>query len=323
MRLFLISLLFLGIASAEQKEFLPTYTPGQEKKMCFQLEGDFIYMKPKVDNQFFAVHDDHVISPNFKYSPGFKAVAGFYFPRWTWDLIIRVTNLESDSSKSIGRCLPLLWYDSIQRTPFFQTASAHFDLNFTAIDIEVGKAMCLTKKIICRIHGGIKNTLIKQKLKTTYKNSDIIDNISFLQSKNIFKNRSNGTGIRIGFDTKWKIAQYIDILADPSITFMLTSFDTMQNYYNTLHNFLDNSLSPSNLKYKEHIWVVRPYGQILFGIGYSRCFNSFSFNFKAGYEFNYFWEFNLNRRYHILANSYMNKGDLSFQGLNLALGFDF
>jgi hypothetical protein len=177
-----------------------------------------------------------------------------------------------------------------------------------------------------RIHGGIRNTLITQKLKVIYKNSDhfeIDPNLNVVQSKNIFRNHSNGTGIRIGFDTKWRIGSHLSILADPSFSFMLTSFDMLQNYYNTLNNSALDLRSFSNLKYKEHIWVVRPNAQILLGLGYARCFESFSLICKAGYEFNYFWEFNLNRRYHILANSVMNKGDLFLQGLVLGLGFDF
>jgi hypothetical protein len=331
MRFFLSALLLTNVVLADvnEQEFLTTDKPRlKENEMGIISEVDFIYMKPKIDNLFFAVSENEkVYAPDFDFSPGFKALIGFYFPKWTWDLTGRFTELNSHSHKSVSSpSFPLLWQNSLSTTPLFEKSSSFFNLNYNSIDIEVGKSILPTPLISMRIHGGIKNCMIKQKLKLIYKDSNLLatdPNLNYMQSKNILKTISNGTGVRLGFDSKWKLSSSWRLLANPSISFMLTSFDMYQNYYDTLHNFSTFETTSSNMKYKEHIWVVRPQAQIIFGLDYMHCFNSFTLNFYFAYEFDYFWEYNLNRRYHILANSYMNKGDLYFQGLNIALRLEF
>lgn len=331
MRFFLLALLLLNVgwSDSNQKEFLLTDKPHlKENEMGIITEGSFLFMKPKVDNLFFAVSKDNKIyAPDFDYSPGFKALLGFYFPKWTWDLEIRYTGLSSNSHKSVFcSAYPLLWQNSLSKTPLFEQSISTLDLDIKSLEIEVGKAILPTPCISLRIHGGIKNAIIEQKMKLFYKNSDPLNtdpNLSFSQSKNSLKNSSNGTGVRLGFDGKWKFSSSWRLISNSSISFMLTSFDMFQKYLNTLYNSSSLTSEDINLKYKEHIWVVRPQAQILFGINYNHCFNFCTIDLCLAYELDYFWEYNLNRRYNILATSYMNKGDLYFYGLNLALRLEF
>lgn len=275
------------------------------------------------------------VYPDFDFRPGVKVNLGLYLP-CDWDFSTNFiyyhtnskTNVSQETS-AFGFGLIPLWRHpaNLPATPLrFANARSKWKMDFYTLDCELGYGMITTPYIDFRFHGGLKGCIIHQEYSINYQNGQTINDVNVLSGEVALKNDSRGIGPRLGLNTKWYLGADWFINSSSAVANILSQFDLRRNETDKALNTATNTEIVTDINFTEKIWRWNPLLEAILGIGWQKCFNSFSFQVEVNYEMQYFWDQNLMRKFTDTYNEALNvpvKGDLMLHGVNFQFRFEF
>jgi len=211
------------------------------------LTADFIYWKATQDG--LSVTDligSSIITPNFKWEPGFKVGLGLNLSHDGWDVYAQYTWLHSSSHKN--------------------ATSGDWHLHFNVIDLELGRNFYVSQFLTIRPHFGLKGTWQEQGItgaSTAY--------TTFLATQ---KQDTWGLGISSGLNTAWHFTTSWSIFGD-------IAWSAMWTHYNAA----TTDFSPS-LKLKGDNYRIRNVAEFELGLRWETWFydDNYHLAIEAGWE---------------------------------------
>ena len=270
------------------------------------------------------------------WAPGFKVGLGLNMSHDGWDIYAQYTWLRPSNSNSLSSSdyvnRPVLPTTIIPTLAFaltsFDRISAHWDLDFNVIDVELGRNFYLSQFLTMRPFIGFKGTWQNQHMHIRMNAPDgiIVDNNNTVVEGpyKIHERMDNwGIGIRGGFNLAWYMAKQWSIYGDFAWTNMWTDYndvsrkDTAEDP--TQQTGL-SSINPYNVRQDEH-YAIKTILELEIGLRWEIWFydDNYHFAIQAGWE-EQVWA-NWGTNFDFLVGETWN--DLSLHGLNLKFRFDF
>lgn len=258
-----------------------------------------------------------------EWSPGFKVGLGLNMNYDGWDIYaeytwLRPSNTSSLSGKSV---VPTAKLPPLAQSPDVvgERISAEWDLDFNAIDLELGRNFYLSQFLTMRPFTGLKGTWQDQYLTTRVYNSagfEVGENINFQGPYTIHKRNENwGLGVRTGLNLSWYMGKNWSVYSNLAWTAMWVD-ETQDSRKDTIPNPTKvNSLSEAVIfdVENDNLYPIRNIMELELGLRWEMWFSddNYHFSIQAGWE------------EQIWMNWLHAKKDLTFQGLNLKFRFDF
>lgn len=305
--------------------------PVKAERNRFFFDADFIYWQAQEDNLMVGMSGidltgvtvstpGHISSIDFGYAPGFKFGAGVDFLYDGWDTYMDYTWFKSGSQSGSastpvagqGRLIGPVTTNSAQPETLSSTGNWH--LFFNNIDWELGRKFFISKKLILRPHIGIKGSWDHQRFQLTQTLRTFTNDV-------YEKEHFWGVGLRGGLDTQWIFARGFSIYGNLSVAELygqyISSTQVTQSVPAVTTHWTENS-----------VHKMTPVLELALGFRYETPFcTSYRFYISAGWEQQIWWNHNqlisvVNTEAPQLQTS-VTGGNLSFQGLDLKVGFVF
>lgn len=312
---------------------LPSIRGCPNKKWGVYLFGDFLYWRAQEDNLIFALRDVPIIQaagvtpgkvllaePKFKYTPGWRAGAGFNLPYGGWDICTSWTSIESHAEDAvtepnfgIGALLVPSFGDTNNTDASFSRGK--WSLQFNALDVDLGRGSLLSRRFSLRPIAGAKLAWIHQHLNVHYEGflpgSTKPDEINDIKAFARFM----GAGPKVGTAARWKLGDWFGLYGDFATALL----------YGEVHSKTNITATPGSstirtipVLHERH--VLRPMVELRGGIDFGHCFGRLcSIYLGAGYEAQFWWDQN-----EMILGFFRNTdGDLQFQGATGRLRLEF
>lgn len=317
------------------------------------FDVSFLYWQAQEDGLDFAVKNNPILTPasnlyanmngefiglDFHWEPALKLNANVIFPNG-WDLDLRWTTYYSRSKHMTSHASTVanttsglypLWMlpDSYtSASPVYGQARGLWNLHLNTFDLEVGANVFLTPRLSVRFHGGVKGIAILQKFRVKYFDGLLALGEQMLPSRAAMSNNCYGMGPRIGFNSKWFVANGWSIAGDLAGSLTLDRFRMKRE--DTDRSLNSGSVFFENSHFKESFYAFRPNLETLLGIAWDTCYGcncNYTFGFLAAYELQYYWEQNMLPQLvstPITFLDFVSRGDLHCHGLTATLRFGF
>lgn len=297
------------------------------------VTAEFIYWTAREDQLDFAIFEPiqdgttlagrgKVASPDWNFEPGFKVGVGLLYEHDGWDLYVNYTWLRvrntreslrvedpqtqritpiGDSASFAGLNQPILF------------ASANWELDFNALDAELGRNFFISRCLKLRPHFGLKGTWQDQ-------NFLVVGRDETLESEDVNKLHYWGIGIRAGLDTTWHFNQCFSLVGEVAVTALWENFEVDRK-----SGFLPQQggvFIPALLLYVENdFYTLKPILEFFLGLRYETwfCCDSYHISLEGGWELQ--WWNQQNQFFQLSLGS--RCGDLNLNGLTIKLRFDF
>ena len=317
------------------------------------LEMSFLIWQGREDGLNFAQKNNPRLTPasnltadvnsrmrglNFAWQPAMKLNFEQSFSN-SWDFDMRWTYFYSRSTAShhattnaqtTSGLFPI-WVlpQSYTASPnVFGKARGVWHLHLNTADLELGYLPFLTKKLSMRLHAGLKGISISQRFVVNYSDGINDGTFTLLPSKAASRNRCLGLGPRFGFNSEWRLKKGWSILADSAASLSLCVFNLKRK---DVDQSIDNTstLYDEQSKFRESFYAYRPNFEGSLGFGWSACYGcrkQYSFDLKAAYEVQYYWEQNMMRQLAaepISFSPFSMRGDLHCHGITTTFRFGF
>lgn len=334
------------------REITPNAGPRVTNGVDVFITTDFIYWTPRQDGLGYVrsgVSDfdtslalgnatpGSTITPNFAFSPGFKAGIGLNLGHDGWDTYLNYTWLHSSHSSSAStsntdsKGLVPLWqvgaigYPGDQHflilNTFVNVGSAHsrWAFHFNNFDLDLGRNFYISQYLTLRPHLGLKGSWYTQNYSVNYADylePDISDEIA--SARLHMKQNFWGVGIRTGLDGSWYFDKNWSIFGNTSLSALWGRFNVSRHDFATQIN--GNSLQVINTNFNFH--TVKPVVEFQLGLRYDYWFSDddYHFGIEGAWE-EQLW-LNHNQFFDTLQG-YGHHGDLIMQGFTLDVRFDF
>lgn len=316
-------------------------------KMCpnhqgFKFFGEFLYLKTSVDNLTYTLVASFLpnVAANttteidlkeidFDWDPAFRVGIGYDFPYDGWDAILFYTYLRTTPSATTSVdpnndsiFVAALYAEGAETTPISEiplgkTAKANWKLTLNSLDFLMGRNSRISESLTFKPLFGFQTVWLDQTLKTVY------SNIQFpvVEADKTGKNDLDfwGIGPKFGLESRFMVS-FFGLFGKIYGSGLYGEFDAKDVEGNVTINANPNDRG--TLKTKHSFYRLRPIFQGIFGFDFEKYFsNNILINFSAGYEIQYWFSFEEAVVPNI--NPFNNRGDLSFNGLNLSLKLDF
>jgi Legionella pneumophila major outer membrane protein precursor len=297
------------------------------------VTGSFIYWHTSEEGLEYAISstttalpitDGKVIDFDYDYKPGFKVGLGINLGCDGWDGYVEYTWLHFNETSSATRpgttgvLLPTWLHPANNITAI--SASARWKFRLDVINLELARSYYVGTHLTFRTHFGLRVPLIDQNYNLGYIAEDAQDVI--IQSRN--SSDSWGIGPRAGINTNWLLGCGFRIFgnaaADIAYTrYKITRQETDANDPSTLAVDLTN---------RDRLKTLRSHAEMELGLAWGTYFdcNNWHFDLAASYDFHYFWDQNVFRRFvssQAVGKSFTDRGDLFLHGLTIQARLDF
>ncbi len=173
---------------------------------------------------------------------GFQVGLTYQLPTDGWDLYTDWIHFRGDDHNSISgkdnirAVLPAqdTLLDELTRAfvvgSTSTTARAKWEVKLDLIDLEVGRQSYLGKRLLFRLHAGLRNAWLNQYVKTTYHDLNVTRQTSSGNRTFVFdadKKQTNnfwGIGPRVGFDTQWNAGAGVSFFGDAALSGLIGRF---------------------------------------------------------------------------------------------------
>jgi len=297
------------------------------------------------------------------WSPGFKVGLGLNMGHDGWDVYTQYTWLNSSSDRTLDSDVYLRLYPfPAAAVPGIQQAAAlaekgkidkissDWSLRFNVIDLELGRNFYLSQFLTMRPFIGLKGTWQDQSLGIqTMLQKDSVFVVQYdagdnkaeftgpYKADSIMKN--GGIGVRTGFNMSWKMTKNWSLYSDLAWSSMWTQYTQLSR-----KDKISNATKPEAFKKmgevvvldenSDKFYAVRDVMELELGMRWEAWMSddNYYLAFQAGWEQQVWnnWGTGLlssyYRPYAEHLSPYRNAqgwNDLSFQGLNVKLRFDF
>jgi len=228
------------------------------------LTLDILYWHAKVGGTEYAYSDDSPAATlpikgrtkhiDFKWDWGLRFGLGYNFAHDGWDAHLQYTWYDSSGSNSTraglnSSIVPLRGSSQIVATIvppgtindeflFCASAKSQFDFDFSALDLELGRAYFISGKLSFRPHWGLKTAWLDLEQTTRYtggiprQNSEDNGALEGLSINTVhIKGECDfwGIGPRAGVDSKWHLGSGFSIFGDVAAALLFGFFDVDHN----------------------------------------------------------------------------------------------
>lgn len=307
--------------------------------------GQFLYWTAYCDHLGYAITTGHttnnptpssslgrVYYPDWKFAPGFKAGLGMLFDHDGWDLYANYTWLRfhdvtsSVHAQSASKLISdFLWglngsFNGNATTQMFnQSARGKWQLDFNAIDLELGRNFFVSRYLQLRPHFGFKTTWQCQEMDVLFEGigQNMTTNIAFpFTTTSCNKIENWGIGLRTGLDAAWHFTKSFSLVGEASITALWEHFEVLRKDVEKRNVSLFNS----NLHYKNTFNTIVPLLELYLALRWESWYfcDSYHISLEAGWEEQ--WWAKQNQFNQIAAES--RAGDLILHGFVLQIRFD-
>ncbi len=292
---------------------------------------------------------------DFEWKPGVRVALGYVFPEHDrWDLFLTWNYLHSKahgSSKSdptfnTGMLRPV-WLPFLLGS-LADKASADWTLNFNTLDLSLGRNFFLGKWMTIHPFGGLRAAWIDQDYRVKYHAAyqySTSGTITTLTRNTGVKasNDFSSIGLRAGVDLDWLFARNWSLFSSASASLLYGKFNIEEKFNGAL--LLDLGGGPELfseiISLNDRIHRIRPNLEGSMGLKWATFFNRDKFRVALSAAYNFIYWFNQNQLINEIVTindsaingastqtetvvSPQNKaGDLTMQGLNVELRFDF
>ncbi|MES2345596.1 MAG: Lpg1974 family pore-forming outer membrane protein [Chlamydiota bacterium] len=283
------------------------------------------------------VDSGKLVSPHFKYEPGFRLGLGYNLPHDGWDVYADWTWLISRADRHVtpnsgGNLFPTIMnlqeIDSISTQ--ISSANAHWKTHLNIIDLELGRQFFVSKWLTLRPHFGLRTAWVNQDYKQNYHGSFNVIRPSpidlnvpgTLYSEE--KCKFWGIGLRGGLNNQWGMGHGFSLFGDLAASLLFGRFHIDED-----QNFKPTGLVSFNVfNEKSKFTACRAIVDLGAGLRWGQYFNRdrFYFRLQAGWEQHMFFSQNQFLRVvddFIPGITVSNQGDLSYNGLTISALFAF
>lgn len=233
-------------------------------------------------------------NPNFEWNPGFRVGVGYEFYACNWDIVATWTHFHSHAHYKGN----------------YSQNKLGLHLDFNTVDVLGGYRLNLSPCFILWPFIGLRGAEIEQKLHiggSSYSISRYETN-SLNQSDSISKQKFYGIGPMIGLGADWSIGCNFSIYADLSVSWLY-------GRNNVRFNELTYSTAGTNYcRTKNHLQACLAAADAGLGIQWQQCIcRNIDLILELGLEHHRYFDF----------NRMGDCGDLCFDGVHFAVGFEF
>ncbi len=287
---------------------------------------DFIYWQAAEDQINYAIKtktktssdenevktSERIEQPHFRFRPGFKVGLGYLLPCDGWDVFLNWTWLHAHKKTETGdgvNSITPAFTTGVTPTAIASEADVKFRFKYNTVDLELGRAMFLSRRLSLRPDIGIRGVSIDQDIIMRYSTlSDPFEVTRAKQESDFF-----GLGPRVGlgarYGTRW--AAYGSLHA----ALMYGKRDISSTTFNVDSDGALHRIHKSADKHR-----VRPNLELALGFDWGTCYSKgYYVNLGLAYEAQYWWA-------QFEAPSTLNQfpqGDLILHGLTAHARFDF
>lgn len=310
---------------------------------------DVLYWRTKIGGTEYAYSDQ---DPNatlpikgrtkhmeFSWDWGVRAGLGYNFEYDYWDVRAQYTWFETSGSDSTSAGLnsslvPLRGSAIIAgRTAnvqdifiFCKRAKSQYDVDYQAVDLELGRDYYVSSKISLRPHWGLKTAWIDLEQSTRYtggnptgQNGEILGlgrNTVHVKEYSDFW----GLGPRTGIDTRWYLGEGFSIFGN-------IAGALLYGYFEVDHKERYTPVEDARVRLHADRHAFSPTVQYQLGLRYDTYFHEMKYHFAIGlgFEGQYWWRMNQMLKIDdAVAFKYERYSeDMSLYGLTLDLKFEF
>lgn len=307
------------------------------------VTADFVYWTPIQEGLEYAASGwrsptadqnpskGQVKIPNFGYHPGFKVGIGFGFDHDGWDLSTKYTwyythhltgsSWQEDVSSST---LHPLWYNPAALPPLdpygpvLISAQSRWKIAFNVLDIDLGRNFFVSRALTLRPFCGVKSSLIWQTYNLRYRH--LITEADLPRYRLKMEEKFWGVGLRSGLNSAWHFNRCFSLFGDLCFSTLWGEFDLFRK--DTQVNSADPTDEPTRLlKLSNSFHTLKPTFECELGLRFETWAQNDEIHFSCeiGFEEQIWWE--QNQFFRIFEES--NLGNLTFQGINFKVRFDF
>lgn len=268
------------------------------------------------------------------WAPGFKVGLGLNLSHDGWDLFaqytwLRASNKDSLTASTAGLLQPMVATQNNSSTVWpqgLQRADATWSLSFNVVDAELGRNFYLSQYLTMRPFFGLKGTWQHSNCKTKYYAAEgstfptADPDVNLAGPYRISNHMKTwGIGTRGGFNLAWYMTKDWSFYGNMAWTAMWTDCTEMRRK-DRVENGTGVASVPYNAKDNKH-FSVKNILEMELGIRWEIWFNddNYHLSIQAG------WEEQVWNNWCACLNQLTGESwdDLTFQGLNLKVRFDF
>ena len=256
------------------------------------------------------------------YASGFQVGLGVSMPGMDdWNLYAEYTWYKNTDTSSVStgsrvfRLSEVVHRDNPVLETLKGTVSSTVKMKFDALDVLLKRPFYFGKKLTANFGAGLSALWITQ----TFDHA-----MTGLAGPvlNVPINRVNNTtqtswalGPKLGLETNWMLGFGLQIMANLSTSVLYARYN-LNNEGSATISGVSTSFSGETL---HNVGTLRPITEAFLGLGWNRgfCDDSFRFALSAGYDFNVYWDYNMQ------GSVGANPGNMYLQGLNIQARFDF
>lgn len=315
------------------------------------LTLDILYWHAKVGGTEFAYSDNDPAATlpirgrtkdiDFEWDWGVRVGLGYNFAHDGWDAYLHYTYFDTNGSDSSrgglnSTLIPLRGAAQIVSTTaspddlfiFCDSAKSQYDLDYNALDLELGRAYFVSGQLSFRPHWGLKTAWIDQEQIARYTGGNPVvnpnggDNLGLGVSSVHIKDDCDfwGLGPRVGVESKWHLGYGFSIFGNIAGGLLFGYFDVDHR-----ERWTGNEDNTIRLHANRH--AFSPTVQFQLGLRFDKYVhnNRQHIGVGLGYEAEYWWRQNQMLKIDDSAVLKYERysEDLSFHGLTLDIRFDF
>jgi len=310
------------------------------------LTLDVLYWHAKVGGTEFAYSDNDPAATlpirgrtkdiDFEWDWGFRVGLGYNFAHDGWDAYLHYTYFDtsgSDSSRAglNSTLVPLQGAAQIVGQvgdvnavfQFCESAKSQYDLDYNALDLELGRAYFVSGKLSFRPHWGLKTAWIDQEQITRYTGGTRVgDDLGLGVSTVHIKGDCDfwGLGPRAGVESKWHLGYGFSIFGN-------IAGGLLFGYYDVDHRERWTGNEDNTIRLHANRHAFSPTVQFQLGLRFDKYVhnNRQHIGVGLGFEAEYWWRQNQMLKIDDAAVLKYERysEDLSFHGLTLDIRFDF
>ncbi|MEM8727998.1 MAG: Lpg1974 family pore-forming outer membrane protein [Chlamydiota bacterium] len=299
---------------------------------------EFAYTNQSPKNQF--PMEGRAKDIDFKWNWGIRVGLGRNFAHDGWDLKGRYTWFDAGGSGSAkvdssGAVIPLKGSPTIVEDEsaatqnqflYCTSAKSEYGFDYSALDLELGHAYFVSRKLSFRPHWGLKAAWIDQEQITRYtggaidteepENLGLEGNTVHVKDNCDFK----GLGPRVGFDSRWHLGNGFSIFGDIAGALVF-------GYFDIEHKEHYSQLVDNRVKLGANRHAFSPTAHVQLGLRYDNYIHNSTQHIGVGlgFEAQYWWRQNqmltIGDTKPIKYDRYSE--DISMHGLTLDIQWDF
>lgn len=300
------------------------------------VTASFLYWHVSQSGMFAAVREPSLIgtsgtlvSPSFKYKPGFKVGLGFNtdFDDWTGKLEYTWMHQRTSSSSTAEITAPfssLNWAVPNYASDFsFLSLDTKWKMNMDRLDLVFSRPYYQGQRLTIAPVGGLRGQWIRQSYQ--FVTDDPIGGQFDLTGTTNVHSHSWAVGPVAGATTNWLLGSGFRLEGKAEGALLYTRYTKVSQNQSIGINFNSIPLLESSASIGSY-GTLRPMAELGVGFGWGSYFGcqDFYFDLSARYDFNVLWDQNVMVSFVNAMNRVPGtSGDLYLHGLTLTARFDF